>query len=172
MSSDILNGMSGRRVNVFHRAMRRVSLVWPMSLLVVHALHHIDRLVFRLTKGRRTLTSVIAGLPVIMLTTIGAKSGERRTIPVLGFTDGDGMVVVADNHGQRRNPAWYHNLRANPRAEIMEEGETRVLRAREAEGGERERLWRKGIEIFPGWVVFQRRAANRRIPVIVLEADE
>lgn len=150
----------------------RMSLLPPMSWLVIHSLHHLDRVSFRLTGGKRTFTSVVTGLPVVMLTTIGAKTGEKRMVPVVAFLDGERTILIADNHGQRRNPAWYHNLRANPRAEIMEEGETRVLRAREAEGEERDRLWRKGVEIFPGWEVFQRRASNRRIPVIILELAE
>ncbi len=160
--------MNRKNGNMFHRIMRRISLVPPVSWVMIRTLHHLDRLVFRLTNGRRTFTSIVAGLPVVMLTTIGARSGEKRTVPVLGFGDGGAIVLIADNHGQRRNPGWYHNLRANPQAEVAVDGMTRLVRAREAEGDERERLWRMGVEVFPGWAAFQRRASNRRIPVMVL----
>lgn len=155
-------------VGLFHRVMRRVGATWPASWLLVRVLHHLDRASFRLTGGRHTFTSLATGLPVIMLKTTGARSGAIRTVPVLGFADGDGMVMIADNHGQSRHPAWYHNLRANPEAEITVGEMTRGVHAREAEGEERERLWRRGVEVNPGWVAFQRRASNRRIPVIIL----
>ena len=95
---------------------------------------------FRLTRGRATFTSWLAGLPVAWLTTTGAKSGARRTSPVLAIPCGDGrLIVIASNYGQRSNPSWYHNLRKNPR--------TRVL----FDGDERARWYERGIEIYPGW---------------------
>ena len=103
-----------------------------------------------------------------MLTTTGAKSGRRRTLPVLGVPHDGRLVVIASNYGQYRNPAWYHNLRANPRARIAFEGAERDVVARELTGEERERWYARGIDIYPGWTHYRRRAAHRRIPVVEL----
>lgn len=139
---------------------------------VVRTLHHIDRSVFRLTRGRHTFVSLVTGAPVVMLTTTGARSGEKRTVPVLGLPAGDRVAVIASNFGQRHHPAWYFNLRANPEAEVSFGAEKRRVVAREAEGGERERLWRLGLGIYPGWIGYEKRAGERRIPVIVLLPEE
>jgi hypothetical protein len=71
-----------------------------MSWLYGRVLHHIDRLVYRLTRDRHTLGSWVAGLPVVMLTTTGAKTGQQRTSPVIGVPNGDNLVVVASNWGR------------------------------------------------------------------------
>jgi deazaflavin-dependent oxidoreductase (nitroreductase family) len=105
---------------------------------------------------------------VVILTTTGAKTGQQRTSPMLGVPDGDNLVVIAANWGQPHHPAWYHNLCAHPLATVTVRGVYRRVRAEEASGDERERLWQLGREVYPGGVVYARRAANRRIPVMVL----
>jgi deazaflavin-dependent oxidoreductase (nitroreductase family) len=139
-----------------------------MSWLYVRVLHHLDRLTYRLTRGRHTLSSWHSGLPVVMLTTTGAKTGQQRTSPVIAVPDGDNLVVIASNWGQRQHPAWYHNLRANPRATVTVGGVSRRVQAHEALGEERERLWQRDLEAYPGRTLYERRAGNRRIPVVVL----
>jgi deazaflavin-dependent oxidoreductase (nitroreductase family) len=104
-----------------------------------------------------------------MLTTVGAKTGQRRTLPVLGLPDGERIVLIASNYGQRRNPSWYYNLRKNPRASVSVEGVTYEVEARELTGEERERYFQQGVEMYPGFAVYRRRAAGRRIPVIKLD---
>jgi deazaflavin-dependent oxidoreductase (nitroreductase family) len=130
----------------------------------------LDRLVYRLTGGATTATSWLAGVEITMLTTTGAKSGRSRTLPVLGLPDGDDTILIASNFGRPRNPAWYHNLRANPRATIVVHGVRREVVARELAGAERERGYRRGEEIFPGFTHYRRWAPNRQIPVLKLEA--
>jgi deazaflavin-dependent oxidoreductase (nitroreductase family) len=66
--------------------------------------------VYRVSRGRSTFTSWVTGLPIVMLTTTGARSGRQRTLPVLGVPDDGTLVVIASNYGQERNPAWYYNL--------------------------------------------------------------
>ncbi|MBD0282005.1 MAG: nitroreductase family deazaflavin-dependent oxidoreductase [Gemmatimonadetes bacterium] len=156
------------QANWFRRMVRLSGALRPMSWFYARTVHHIDRVVYRLTRGGATFTSWFAGLPVVMLTTTGAKSGRRRTLPVLGVPDDGRLVVIASNYGQYRNPAWYHNLRANPRARIAFEGAEREVVARELTGEERERWYARGIEIYPGWTHYRRRAAHRGIPVIEL----
>ena len=116
------------------------------------------------------MSALFGWLPVVMLTTTGAKTGRLRTIPVLGLPDSDRLVVVATNYGRPHHPAWYHNLRANPRASVSVNGVTREVEAHELTGDERELHLQRGIEINPGWARYRRRAAaSRRIPVIRLD---
>jgi deazaflavin-dependent oxidoreductase (nitroreductase family) len=155
--------------NPVQRALRRFAASGPGSWLFARLLHRIDGRVFRATRGRHTFSSLVSGLPVVFLTTTGARSGRRRTVPTLGFPSAEGLVVIASNFGQERHPAWYHNLRAHPEGEVAVAGRTRRFRAVEAQGEQRERIWREGLAIYPGWSAYERRATNRRIAVFVLE---
>ena len=157
------------QANAVQRATRRFASSGPGSWLFARVSQRIDRPVYRLTRGRHTFGSLVGGLPVVMLTTTGARSGKPRTVPVLGLPTDDGLVVVASNFGQRRHPAWYHNLRANPEGEVAVDGEKRRFRAVEAEGERRARIWKNGLEVYPGWTQYERRASHRRIAVFVLE---
>jgi deazaflavin-dependent oxidoreductase (nitroreductase family) len=152
---------SHAEANVFKRAIRRSAGWKPLSLFYARTLHIIDRGVFKLTRGRTTFSAWLAGLPVAWLTTTGAKSGAERTSPVLAIPCGDGrLVVIASNYGQRKNPSWYH---------ILFDGDEREMIARELEGEERAQWYERGIEIYPGWVQYRKRAP-RQIPVIELKA--
>ncbi len=93
-----------------HRWVRRAAASRLLSWLSARTLHHVDRLVHRLTSGRITFSSWVSGLPVVMLTTTGARTGTRRTAPLLGIRDGEAVVVIASNFGQLCNPGWYYNL--------------------------------------------------------------
>jgi deazaflavin-dependent oxidoreductase (nitroreductase family) len=157
-----------RHANRFRRMVRVMAAWRPLSSCFARTLHHVDRLVYRLTRGRATFVSWVTGLPIVMLTTTGAKSGRKFTLPLVALPEGDRLVVIASNYGQHRNPAWYHNLRANPRATVCFEGVTREMVARELEGAERERHYARGIEVFPGWAHYRPRASHRRIPVLEL----
>lgn len=123
---------------------------------------------YRITGGRHTLASLLSGLPVVMLTTTGARSGLPRSVPVLGLPTADGLVVIASNYGQQKHPAWYHNLRAHPEGRVTVDGTTHGFRAVEAQGDQRERIWQEGLGIYPGWSSYERRASSRRIAVFVL----
>ena len=156
--------------NVLKRAIRRSAGWKPLSLFYSRTLHLVDGAVFKITRGRATFTSWLAGLPVAWLTTTGAKSGAERTSPVLAIPSGDGrLVVIASNYGQRNNPSWYHNSRANPRTRIHFDGAEQEMVARVLEGDEREQWYERGIEIYPGWVQYRKRAP-RQIPVIELSS--
>jgi deazaflavin-dependent oxidoreductase (nitroreductase family) len=157
-----------REANPIQRVTRWSAATAPISWFSARVLHHLDRLVYRLTRGRHTLSSRVSGLPVVMLTTTGAKTGQQRTSPVVGVPDGKNLVVIASNWGQRRHPAWYYNLRAHPEATVTVGGVDRRVQAHEALGEERERLWQQDLEIYPGRAAYERRAMQRRIPVVVL----
>ena len=109
---------------------------------------------------------------LILLTTVGARSGSERTSPVMYHRDGERYIVVASKSGAPDNPAWYNNLKANPLARV-EVGtasgtETFEVRAREAEGEERKRLYADRVAIAPGFGEYERKT-SRQIPVMILE---
>jgi deazaflavin-dependent oxidoreductase (nitroreductase family) len=157
------------KANRIQRGIRRFASGGPGSWLFARLAHRIDRPVFRLTRGRNTFASLASGIPVVMLTTTGARSGQPRTVPVLGLPTGEGLVVIASNFGQHRNPAWYHNLRANPEGEVVADGVKWRFRAVEAEGERRARIWQTGLKVYPGFSQYERRASHRNIAVFVLE---
>jgi deazaflavin-dependent oxidoreductase (nitroreductase family) len=160
------------RANPLQRTLRRLAASGPGAWLFARVLHHIDRPVHRLTRGRFTFASLLSGIPVIMLTTTGAKTGRRRTVPVLGIPTRDDVAIVASNFGQYRHPGWYHNLRAHPEAEITVDGIRRRVRAVEADDVRRAEIWQEGLRVYPGFGQYERRAPHRRISVFVLESVE
>jgi deazaflavin-dependent oxidoreductase (nitroreductase family) len=157
------------RPDPLRRLVRKAATIVPMSCIRPRLLVAVDREVFRLTRGRTTLSAWGSGLPIIMLTTIGARTGQPRTLPVLALPDGDHLVVIASNFGLPSNPGWYHNLRARPYAMITWKGSVVEMRARELQDAERQRYVDLGLEAYPWWEPYHRRAAPRQIPVIMLE---
>ena len=156
------------QANPIQRLIRWSAGLAPMSWFYARTLRHIDRVVYGVTRGRATFTSFISGLPVVLLTTTGARSGRLRTLPLVGVPEGERLIVIASNFGQHHNPAWYFNLRAHPRATIEFGGERREVEAQELSGDERERWYALGMGIYPGWASYRRRAAHRQIPVMEL----
>jgi deazaflavin-dependent oxidoreductase (nitroreductase family) len=140
----------------------------PVTALVAPVLHHADAFLLRLTGGRLDFTCA-SGLPVIKLTTTGAKSGQPRTLPLAGYPDGDKLVLIASNFGRERNPAWYYNLKANPECFVDKNGRMGMYLAREAKGEERKRYWDLAVSYYEGYEAYEQRASHRVIPVIVLE---
>jgi deazaflavin-dependent oxidoreductase (nitroreductase family) len=159
------------QANPVQRTLRRFAASGPGSWLFARVLHRIDAPVYRLTRGRHSFASLVSGLPVVLLTTTGARSGLPRTTPVLALPTPDGLAVIASNWGQKRHPAWCHNLRANPCGAVEVDGEAREFRAVEARGEQRDRIWREGLRVYPGWSQYERRAGERRIAVFVLAGD-
>ena len=153
----------------WQRVMQRVAASRPGSWFFSRTLHYVDVPVLRLSRGRLSIPTLVAGLPVIALTTTGAKTGRTRTTPLVALPDGDRLVVIASSWGRRRHPSWYYNLRANPEATVTVRGQTATYTAREATQAERERYWQQAVGVYPGYAAYERRAAGRRIPVLVLE---
>jgi len=108
------------------------------------------------------------GRPVLILTTVGARSGEQRETPLVYSKDGEDLVVIASKGGAPTNPAWYHNLVAKPEVTLEVLGERFGARARVTAGEERDRLFRNQADEMPGFDDYQRKT-TRRIPVVVLE---
>ena len=110
----------------------------------------------------------VGRIPVLLLTTTGRKSGQLRTAPVVFSREGDDLIVVGSNAGNARTPAWALNLRANPDAEVEVRGDRHTVRARVAEGAEREKLWTRVTTDYEGFVDYEQRT-DRDISVFVLE---
>jgi len=108
------------------------------------------------------------GTEILLLTTIGSRSGEERTTPLIHRTDGDSFVVIASKGGAPEDPAWFKILTANPgRIEIQVKDDRFAVAASVAEGDERERLWKKMTEVWPDYDGYQGKT-DRKIPVVVL----
>lgn len=125
---------------------------------------------YRASRGR--LGRRVPGWPeaeIALVDHVGARSGVRRTAPLVFCRDGEAVAVVASKAGLPNNPAWYHNLRAHPDTTVQVGGERRAVRARVAEGEERERLWERFVDCFPEYERYRERAAPRLIPIVVLD---
>jgi deazaflavin-dependent oxidoreductase (nitroreductase family) len=138
--------------------------VWPVTrrLMGVHTA------VYRASGGR--VGHKLPGLsaPMLLLDHKGAKSGKERTSPLVYGEDGDNLVLVASKGGFPKNPAWFHNLKANPETTVQVGTEKRQVRARIAGAEERPRLWRLMVGVYKGYEQYQQRT-DREIPLVVLE---
>jgi len=134
--------------------------------LFISAFPAIDKRLMPLTRGR---LRVGIGQPILLLHARGAKSGQPRTTPLLYCARGDQIILVASKAGAEHNPAWYHNLVAHPEVEVEIVGKRRAVRSREAQGAEREKLWRFVNDVYNGYEVYATRTGGRQIPVMVLE---
>ncbi len=105
--------------------------------------------------------------PVLLLTTTGRKTGKKRTTPLLYLEDGENLVVVASNGGAPRHPAWWLNLEVDPEPQVRIGDRTLRVRAEEAKGEEKRRLWARLVEMYPAYEDYLRRT-TREIPVVIL----
>jgi F420H(2)-dependent quinone reductase len=121
---------------------------------------------YRLSRGR--IGGKIGKAPVLLLTSIGRRSGQPRTAPVLFAHDGPNLVVIGSNAGNQKAPAWSYNLKANPDAEVEIRSERRLVRAHVAEGDQRTRLWNLMNSEYEGFEDYRERT-SRDIAVFVLE---
>ena len=125
---------------------------------------------YRRTRGR--LGSRLPGwreARILLLDHTGAKSGARRTSPAIYHVHGDAVAVVGSKAGQPTNPAWFHNLMANPDTTIQIGADVRSVRARLATDQERDHLWPKLVATFPAYDLYQRNAKRRKLPVVILD---
>ena len=157
-----LRPMTTRHSARFYRLIGRIGTSRPVSRL--------HPPLYRLTGGRWLFGHNLGVLNVIVMTT-GRKTGRRREIPLYAFEDGTRLVVIGSNAGDDREPAWVGNLRAHPDAGVLVGREERAMRAREAEGAERDRLWSLAVRGYPGYELYAQ-WTDRHIPVFALEPVE
>jgi deazaflavin-dependent oxidoreductase (nitroreductase family) len=141
-----------------------MDLVWPVLNRALKA----HTAVYRATNGAIGHRIPFYGAPMLLLDHTGAKSGAKRTTPLIYVEDGDDVFIVASKGGHPRHPAWYHNLRKNPDTTIQIGPHRRAVRARVATDEEHERLWPKAVETYGSFASYQRRA-ERKIPIVILE---
>jgi len=123
----------------------------------------IDRAVIKLTNGHLSMSLV---LPEVLLTHAGAKTGKQRSTPLTYFTDRGRVITIASNYGGERHPAWYHNIKANPRVTLSARGYTGTFVAEEMTGPERDRLFDLAKQFVPNYADYEQMAGGRRIPVV------
>lgn len=161
-------GYEVHAANGLQRVTQRFASSRPGAWTFAKTAHHLDRLVLRATKGRSTLAAVVAGIPVVMVTSTGRRSGEHRTMPLLGVPIGDDLALVGTNFGREHEPAWVGNLRADPRAAVEYRGTRIDVTARDATPEEHAAVLREAAHIYPGYDAYQERISSREIPVLVL----
>jgi deazaflavin-dependent oxidoreductase (nitroreductase family) len=138
----------------------------PGAWFFVNVAPYLDRGLLRLTGGRWTT----AGRGRVgFLKVRGARSGAERVTPLVWTGDGENVLLVASRGGDVKHPAWYRNVVANPDVRFSKDGEERSYRARTCTAEERPRMWELVNRRYPGYAVYQRRAGEREIPVVVLE---
>ncbi|MEZ4592497.1 MAG: nitroreductase family deazaflavin-dependent oxidoreductase [Chloroflexota bacterium] len=157
-----------KRKNLLQKINTRIAMSAVGAQISARVMHHLDKLVLRVSNGRSTAASLLTGLQILSLTTTGAKSGLPRTMPLVAVPFGDNqLVIIASNWGQQKNPAWYYNILAHPEVTVTQDGRSQTYLARETEGEERAACWQTAVETYPGYPAYERRT-NRRIPVILL----
>jgi deazaflavin-dependent oxidoreductase (nitroreductase family) len=123
--------------------------------------------VYRATRG--VIGQHVPGLPeMCLLDHVGAKSGVKRTTPLVFARDGENTILIASKGGYPKNPAWYHNLKANPDTTIQIGSKLISVHAREAKPEEYERMWDLAVDVYRGYEAYRRRT-QRKIPLMVLE---
>jgi deazaflavin-dependent oxidoreductase (nitroreductase family) len=154
--------------NAFQKFLHRFLMLKWVSAFFAVVLYRLDGWVWKLSGEKHTVTEVV-GLPIIQLTTTGAKTGLPRTMPLVSLFDGEKIALIGSNFGRKPNPGWYYNLKASPACSVHLNGKIHQYIARQAEGEEREKYWEMAVSYYRGYELYKKRAAHRVIPVMVLE---
>jgi deazaflavin-dependent oxidoreductase (nitroreductase family) len=166
-------GYTIKPANAVQRTTQKLAASKPGAWAFQRTLYAIDRPLFRASNGRWSGPGVLAGVPVIMLTTTGAKSGQPRSMPLVGIPMGDDgrddLAIIGSNYGQQRTPGWVYNLEADPHATVAYRDRSVDVVARPATDAEADRAFEIGARIYPGYAKYRERASHRVIRVFVLE---
>jgi deazaflavin-dependent oxidoreductase (nitroreductase family) len=148
-------------------AMTSIALSGPGTWFYSQVAARIDPWLARASGGR--LSSTLGMLPLVLLTVRGARSGIERTVPLVYFTDGADVILIASSFGRPKYPAWYHNLKANPEVRLEAMGRRGSYVAREVDGEERDRLYGLAQKLYSGYGDYEQRTSGiRRVPVLRL----
>ena len=147
------------------RAMTRLTATSAGRWFGMNVAEKVDAKLLARTNGRVALPGAV--MPIASMTTTGAKSGRPRTTPILYFTQGDDVILIASNFGRQKHPAWLHNLRRNPEFTMFSKGQGGRYVAKEVEDrAERDRLYALAVQVFSGYAGYEDRASNRHIRVM------
>jgi deazaflavin-dependent oxidoreductase (nitroreductase family) len=164
VSGDTINGIPRvdprARPAAWKRGMQRLVATRPGAAIHRTIAAPLDAPIMKATRGHVSLA--VGVLPVVVLTSTGARSGQRRETPVSYFTDGDDVILMASNYGGARHPAWYHNLHANPECELHIGQSGGSFIAHETEGAERDRLYGLAVDLYRGYAKYAQRTEGTR----------
>jgi deazaflavin-dependent oxidoreductase (nitroreductase family) len=159
------------RPNAFQRIVQAFASTRPGAWTFSKVLRHLDDVVVRLAKGRTSAPEMLAGLPVLDVTTTGRKSGLRRTSHLIAVPYDDTLALLGTNFGQRSTPAWVLNLEADPRATVTHHGTTLEVRARPATDVEQQGVLAGSATVYSGYLKYQQRITDRRLRIFLLECE-
>ena len=158
------------RANWFQRGIKAFAASRPGAWLFSKVLRHLDDVVQRLSRGRTTVPELLAGLPVIDVTTTGRRSGQPRTSHLISVPVGDTLAVLGTNFGQPGTPAWVLNLEADPAATVRYKHTTVPVTARPASEAEFAQVLAASGPVYPGYRKYQQRIqGHRKLRIFVLE---
>lgn len=163
-------GYHHHRGNAFQRTVAAFASSRPGAWLFAKSLRHLDTVVMRLTRGRHSAPGLLAGLPVLDLTTTGRKSGQPRTSHLISVPLGDDLALLGTNFGQPKTPAWVFNLEADPRGTVKFRDSTADVVARPATAEERAAVIAGSAGVYGGYRKYLTRISGREVRVFVLEA--
>ncbi len=158
--------------NAAQRSIQTIAATRPAAWTLSKVLAPMDRWLPGVSNGQRTFAGILAGLPVVTLTSTGAKSGLPRATPLIGVPIDGSLAVLGTNYGQPAAPAWTHNLAANPAATVAYREAAAPVTARPADDGEFEYAFDRAAGIYPGYQEYRKRVSDRPIPVFVLDHAE
>lgn len=168
MSFAVDLGYAFKPPNRFQRLVQACAASRPGAWLFSKLLHHLDDAVGRLSGGRHSVPGLLAGLPVIDVTTTGRRSGLRRTTHLISIPVGDTLALLGTNFGQATTPAWVLNLEADPRASVTFRGRTLEVVALPATEAESEAVMAASAGIYGGYRKYRTRITGRRVRIFVL----
>lgn len=168
LSTDL--GYQHRNANRVQRLVQGFGSSRPGAWMFSKSLRHLDEVVLRLTHGKHTAPGLLAGLPVLDLTTTGRKSGQPRTSHLISIPIGDDLALLGTNFGQPKTPAWVLNLEAEPRATVRFRDASAAVIARPAEQDERAQVLARSAGIYGGYEKYQHRISGRDVRIFVLES--
>ena len=160
-----------RKPNAVQKLLHRFFMLRSVTAFFAPRVHLIDQAILRLTRGKRTASEIL-GWNIIQLTTIGAKTGQPRIVPLMGMFDQEKIALIASSFGREHNPGWYYNLKAHPECEVRSNGHLGIYIARETSGEEYDLYWQMAVSYYAGYDKYHERAVHRHIPVMVLEPEK
>ena len=155
--------------NVFQRSIQALGSTKSVAWVFQRTLYPIDKVLYRSTKGKVTVAGIFAGLPVIMVTTTGARTGQPRSMPLLGIPMGDAIAILGTNYGQNPTPGWVYNLRADPSATVGYQGKTVEVTARLATKEETDEAFALAAGVYPGYGEYRDRIDGREVSAFLLD---
>lgn len=156
------------QIRGWQRVIQRITAMRPVAAFLRPILSSVDRRVLGWTAGKYSLTYLLAGLPVVQLTTTGAKTGLPRTTYLAPICDQEQLALIGTSLGSNRHPAWYYNLRAHPQATVTYRGVSARYQAHLADPSEWEHFWQLAVTCYPGFRAYRQRITSRPIPIFVL----